>query len=60
MTQISLFPPPPPVPGTAEILKPFGSFRDAADYAQSLPLDLWDVRIWFDSRSTYYVKAVRQ
>ena len=59
MTQISLFPPPPPTPAR-EMMKPFSSWRDVTEYAQSLPLDLWDVRLWFDSHSTYYVKAVRK
>ncbi len=62
MTQLSLFPPPPgpvPTPGK-EIVKPFSSWREATDYAQSLSLDLWDVRLWFDAHSIYYVKAVEK
>lgn len=61
MTQLPLFPPPPaaPTPGK-ELLKPFSSWREATTYAQSLPLDLWEVRIKYDMHSTYYVKAVRR
>jgi len=60
MTQLHLFPPPPaPAPGR-ELVKPFTSWRDATEYAQSLSLDLWTVGIWFDAHSTYYVKAVEK
>ena len=40
-------------------MKPFPSWRNAIDYVQTLDLDIWDVRIVYDGRSLYYVKAVR-
>lgn len=58
MTQTSLFPPPTPRPGVKEIMKPFASWRNAVDYAKTLDINLWDIRIVFDMHSTYYVKAV--
>lgn len=59
MTQLSLFPPPPPAPGR-ETIRPFSSWRNAVDYAKTLDINLWDIRITFDMHSTYYVKAVEQ
>ena len=60
MTQLSLFPPPPSQAPGKEILKPFSSWREATEYAQSLSLGIWAVGIWFDAHSTYYVKAVEK
>jgi hypothetical protein len=59
MSQLPLFPPPGPAPGR-ETMKPFASWREATEYAQSLSLDIWNARVWFDSRNTYYVKAVEK
>lgn len=61
MTQLSLFPPPPPTPAQDRIERRFAQWRDAITLVQTLPVELWKVDInRSEKTSEFVVRAVRR